>query len=145
MMESVLCLYVTGHVKIGHVDTNYTLSLWWSYLSTETQYFHSVTCITLPNKFLSSAENFIVVECWNKKLWVQKDWKSRQKLCAHIPLFACLVTYVFIYLFIHRQCSKFVKGGNVAACSQSVAPAVLHSPHKATRMDWALHALFGWF
>ena len=49
-----------------------------------------------------------------------------------MPFFACLVMYVFIYLFTYRQCSKFVKGGNFIACSQLVAPAVLHSPHKAT-------------
>ena len=53
-------------------------------------------------------------------------------MCPY-AFFACLVRYV--YLFLHRQCSKFVKEGNVAACSQSVAPAVLHSPHKAARMD----------
>jgi len=55
-----------------------------NYLSIETEYFHSVTCIIMPNKFLLSIEIFIAIECWDKKLWVQKDWKIKQKSCAHI-------------------------------------------------------------
>jgi len=39
-----------------------------------------------------------------------------------------LCLYVFIYLFIHRQCPKFVKGRNIAVQSCCFA----HSLHKAT-------------
>ena len=60
--------YVTGPAKTGHVGTNYTWSLKDSYLSTVTEYFHSVTCIILPNKFIQNAENFIAIACWDKKL-----------------------------------------------------------------------------
>ena len=63
MMESVLCLYVTEHAKTAHVDTQTTPC---PSDGIETQYFHSVT--TMPNKFLSRAENFIVVECGDNKL-----------------------------------------------------------------------------
>jgi len=40
------------------------------YLITGTEYF---TCIIMPNKFVPSAEIFIAIECWDKKLLVQKD------------------------------------------------------------------------
>ena len=84
---AIRCIYVTGLAKTGHVGTNYTLSLWRSYLSTGTQHFHSVTSIIMPNTFAVSAESFIAIECRDKKLWVQKDWKSRQNSCAHMPCF----------------------------------------------------------
>ena len=58
---------MTGPTKIGYVGTNYTLSHNMSYLSTEVEYFHSVTCIVKPTKCLISAENFIVTELWNTK------------------------------------------------------------------------------
>ena len=49
--------YVTGPAKTGHVGTNYTPLLYRSYLSTGTVYFHSVTCIMMPIKFVLRAEN----------------------------------------------------------------------------------------
>ena len=42
--------YVTKPAKTGHVGTNYTPSLCWSYLSIGKVYFHSVTCIMMPIK-----------------------------------------------------------------------------------------------
>ena len=80
-------LFVTGPAKTGHVGTNYTMSLYRSYLSTGTEYFDSVTCIIRPNKCVLSAEIFNAIECWDKKLRVQKDSKNRQKSCAHMPYF----------------------------------------------------------
>ena len=53
-----------------------------SYLSIGIEHFCSVSYIIIPNKFVLSAENFIAIVCWDKKLWVQKDGKSRQKSCA---------------------------------------------------------------
>ena len=49
--------YVTGPAKTGHVGTNYTTSLYRSYLSIAKVYFHSVTCIMMPMKCLQKAEN----------------------------------------------------------------------------------------
>ena len=43
---------VTGPAKTGHVGTNYTPSLYRSYLSTGKVYFHSITCIMMPMKCL---------------------------------------------------------------------------------------------
>ena len=54
VIESVI---VTGPAKTGHVGTNYTPSLYGSYLSTENVYFHSVACIMMPIKCLLQAEN----------------------------------------------------------------------------------------
>ena len=49
-------LYVTGPAKTGHVGTNYTPSLYRSYLSTGIVYLHSVTYIMMPGKCLLRAE-----------------------------------------------------------------------------------------
>ena len=38
-------VFVTGLAKTGHVGTNNTLSHNGSYLSTGTEYLHSITCI----------------------------------------------------------------------------------------------------
>jgi len=59
---------VTGPANTGHVGTNYTLSPKRSYLNTETKYFCPVTCIIMPNKFILSADQFIAIACWDKKL-----------------------------------------------------------------------------
>ena len=48
---------VTGPAKTGHVGTNYTPSLYRSYLSTGIVYLHSVTFIMMPGKCLLRAEN----------------------------------------------------------------------------------------
>ena len=57
-------IFVTGPAKTGHVGTNYTLFLYRSYLSTVTEYFHSVTCIIIiPNKFVLSTEHIIAIAC----------------------------------------------------------------------------------
>ena len=42
---SLVIINVTRPAKIGHVGTNYTPSHNRSYLSTGTEYLHSVTCI----------------------------------------------------------------------------------------------------
>ena len=65
-------MYVTGPAKTGHVGTNYTLSLYRSYLSTGTEYLHSITCIIRPIKCLPGAENCTVIAYWYKKLRVIK-------------------------------------------------------------------------
>ena len=52
-----LSLYVTGPANTGHVGTNYTPSLYRSYLSIGKAYFHSVIYIMMPMKCLLSAEN----------------------------------------------------------------------------------------
>ena len=57
---------MTGPAKIEHVGTKYTLPYNISYLSTGIEYFHSVTCILKPTKFLISAENFMAKQQWNK-------------------------------------------------------------------------------
>ena len=57
---------VTGPAKTGHLGTNYTPSLYRSYLSTETEYLHSVTCIIQPIKFERSAKSFIAIAFWYK-------------------------------------------------------------------------------
>jgi len=44
-------------------------------------------CFIMPNKFIISAENFITIACWDKKVWVQKDWKSWLKSGAHMLCF----------------------------------------------------------
>ena len=44
--------YVTGPAKTGHVGTNYTPSLYRSYLSIGKVYFQSVTRIMMPIKCL---------------------------------------------------------------------------------------------
>ena len=49
--------YVTGPAKTGHVGTNYTPSLYRSYLSSKMEYLHSVTCIIKPIKYLLRAKN----------------------------------------------------------------------------------------
>ena len=101
----IITLYVTRPAKTGHVGTNYTLSLYKSYLSTGIEHFCFVTYIIMPNKFVLSAENFIAMACLDKKLWVQKDWKSRQKSCAHMPCFCrpghilCCKSYALYGLF----------------------------------------------
>ena len=41
---------MTGPAKTGHVGTKYTLLLKESYLVIGKEYFHSVTCITKPDK-----------------------------------------------------------------------------------------------
>ena len=57
---SLLCvLYVTGPAKTGHVGTNYTLSLYRTYLSIGTEYLHSVTCILKSITCLLRAVNCI--------------------------------------------------------------------------------------
>ena len=53
----IYIIYVTRPAKTGHVGTNYTPSLYRSYLSIGNVYFHSVTCIMMPSKCLLSAEN----------------------------------------------------------------------------------------
>ena len=53
--------FVTGPAITGHVGTNYTLSLYRSYLSTETGYLHSVTCIIKPIRCVLSAEKCIAI------------------------------------------------------------------------------------
>ena len=60
--------FVTGPAKTGHVGTNYTLSHYRSYLSTGTEYFHSVTCTMKPLKCLLSDKNFIAITYWYMKL-----------------------------------------------------------------------------
>ena len=45
-------LIVTRPAKTGHVGTNYILLLYTSYLSTETEYLNSVSCIIKPTKCL---------------------------------------------------------------------------------------------
>ena len=52
-----VCIYVTWPAKTGHVGTNYIPSLYRSYLSIGNIYFHSVTCIMMPIKFLLRVEN----------------------------------------------------------------------------------------
>jgi len=59
--HSVCCLYVTGPVKTGHVDTKYILSHNRSYFSAGTEYLYFVTCSIQPNKHLISVGNFIVM------------------------------------------------------------------------------------
>ena len=63
-----MLVYVTGPAKTGHVGTNYTPSLYRSYLSIGTEYLHSVTCILKPIKCLLRAENCIAIALWYKKL-----------------------------------------------------------------------------
>ena len=53
--------FVTRPVKTGHVGTNYTKSLYSSYLSAGNIYFHSVTCIMMPIEYLLRAENCNVI------------------------------------------------------------------------------------
>ena len=60
--------FVTRPVKTGNVGTNYTPSLYSSYFSTGKIYFHSVTCIMMPIKFLLRAENYSAIEEWYKML-----------------------------------------------------------------------------
>ena len=48
--KNIVGSYVTGPAKTGHVGTNYTQSLYRSYLSIGNVYFHSVTCIMMPIK-----------------------------------------------------------------------------------------------
>ena len=73
------------------------------------EHFCSVTCITIPNTFVLSAENFIAMASWDKKLWVQKDWKSRQKSCARMPCFRrpghipCFMTFSCLDLHYKLQ------------------------------------------
>jgi len=45
-------IYVNRPAKTGHVGTNYTLSLYKSYLNTGIEHFCSVTCIIMPNTFV---------------------------------------------------------------------------------------------
>ena len=49
--------YVTGPAKTGHVGTNYTPSLYRSYLSPGIVFLHSVTYIMMSIKYLLRAEN----------------------------------------------------------------------------------------
>ena len=56
-IQLIITVNVTGPAKTGHVGTNYTPLLYWSYLITGKVYFHSVTCIIMPMKCLLSAEN----------------------------------------------------------------------------------------
>ena len=53
---SCLSSYVTGPAKTGHVGTNYTPSLYRSYLSAGIVYLYSVKCIMMPVKCLLGAE-----------------------------------------------------------------------------------------
>ena len=55
--QTVIKTMVTGPAKRGHVGTNYTLSLYRSYLSTGKVYFHSVTCIMMPIKCVLRAKH----------------------------------------------------------------------------------------
>ena len=59
----------------------------------EQNIFCSVTWITMPNKFAPSAEMLYAIACWDKKLRVQKDWKSRQNHVPTCPVFAGPVTF----------------------------------------------------
>ena len=52
---------MTGPAITGHVGTNYTASLYRSYLSTGTEYLYFVTCIIEPIKFLLDDQNCIVI------------------------------------------------------------------------------------
>ena len=63
---------VTGPAETGHVGTNYTMSLYRSYLSAGTEYLYFVTCIIKPIKFLLDAQNYIAITYWYKKLLVMK-------------------------------------------------------------------------
>ena len=78
---------MTGPAKTGHVGTNYTTSLYRSYLSAGTAYLYLVTCIIKPIKFLLDAQNYIAIVYWYKKVQMMKVLKSRQKSCAHMPYF----------------------------------------------------------
>ena len=57
MVHQYIVKFVTGPAKTGHVGTNYTPSLYRSYLSTGIVYLHSVTFIMMPGKCLLRAEN----------------------------------------------------------------------------------------
>ena len=57
LINQVESVNVTGPAKTGHVGTNYTPSLYRSYLSTGIVYLHSVTFIMMPGKCLLRAEN----------------------------------------------------------------------------------------
>ena len=59
---------VTGPAKTGHVGTNYTPSLFTSYLSTGIVFLHSVTCIMMPIKCALRAETFNTIAWWYKTL-----------------------------------------------------------------------------
>ena len=48
MAEIIILQFVTGPAKTRYVGTKYALALNESYLVTGIEYFHSVTCITMP-------------------------------------------------------------------------------------------------
>ena len=52
---------MTEPAKTGHVGTNYSPSHYRLYLSTGTEYLHSVTCIIKPIKCLLRVENCIAI------------------------------------------------------------------------------------
>jgi len=73
--------------KTGHVGTKYTMLLSETWPFTGIYYFHSVTCVTMVDKFWTNSEIFTAIQWWIKKLWLKKLWKIGQILCAHMPYF----------------------------------------------------------
>ena len=57
-----------GPAKTGHVGTDYTPSLFTSYLSTGIVFLHSVTCMMMPIKSVLRAEHYNTIVQWYKKL-----------------------------------------------------------------------------
>ena len=60
-MKEFNAINVTGPAKTGHVGTNYTMSLYRSYLSAGTEYLNFVTCIIKPIQFSLDAQNCIAI------------------------------------------------------------------------------------
>jgi len=84
IVHIIICDWACENQACGHKLHSVTLKV-------ISQYWNRVFLFcNLHNEFLIIAENFIAIACWDKELWIQKDWKNHVPTC---PVFACPVTY----------------------------------------------------